>query len=90
MMQAFDRDLGDQQVRCWLQISEACLEVLDSRQLTVDRVTPERGYVRSNIQPACRPCQNRQGALISWERRQQWQAWREEADAAGIEWSGAM
>lgn len=43
-----------------------------------------------NIQPACTPCQNRQGALITRERRHQWVAWMDEARQAGVEWDGVM
>lgn len=90
MLATFDRDLGPERVRCWLQISDVCLEELDAHSLTVDRVHPEKGYVRDNIQPACKPCQNKQGALITHERRAEWLQWRTEADDRGIAWDGNL
>jgi sRNA-binding protein len=45
---------------------------------------PEHGYIRGNIQPACAPCQNRQGALITFWKRHQWRYWLEVAEAEGI------
>lgn len=63
---------------------------MDAQTLTVDRINPGGTYARPNIQPACLHCQNRQGALITSEKRYQWQAWRDEADAEGIEWDGLL
>ena len=54
------------------------------------RIEPGGSYAHDNIRPACRACQNTQGALITWERRYQWRGWWEEAQAAGIEWDGSM
>jgi 5-methylcytosine-specific restriction endonuclease McrA len=88
LLATFDRDLGDELARCWLQISEFCLQEVDARTLTVDRINAGGTYARTNIQPACRPCQNKQGALITKERRDEWRRWVEEAAAAGIEWNG--
>lgn len=86
----FDKDLGPDLARCWLDVSPACTETVNARTLTVDRIDPGGTYAHSNIQPACRPCQHTQGALITNERRRQWRALMEEARARGIEWDGAM
>jgi hypothetical protein len=58
--------------------------------LTVDRIEPGGSYAHDNIRPACRPCQNKQGALITAERRRAWRQLMDEAHAAGIEWDGLM
>lgn len=86
----FDKDLGPDKCRCWLQISEVCTQELTIRTITVDRINAGGSYARDNIQPACRPCQNKQGALITAERRAEWKRWRKEADDAGIEWDGTI
>lgn len=90
LLETFDPDLGPTKARCALGISGACLKTVDANTLTVDRIEPGGSYRHENIQPACTPCQNTQGALITRERRQQWLQWRIEADEAGIEWDGAM
>lgn len=90
MLRTFDTDLGPTQARCALKLSAACVGIVDARTVTADRISPGGTYRHDNVQPACRPCQNTQGALITWERREQWRAWRQEADAAGIEWDGAL
>lgn len=59
-------------VMCHLEVSDYCLMDLDIHTVTVDRVVPacEGGrYVRGNIQPACRPCSDRQGGLLRAEQR---------------------
>lgn len=89
-MRTFDVDLGPELARCALALSPVCSGTVDARTLTVDRIDPGGTYAHGNIQPACRPCQNHQGALITWERRRQWREWMDEARAAGIEWDGAM
>lgn len=90
LLENFDPDLGPEAVRCALQLSDVCRPILDAATLTVDRIEPGGSYAHDNIQPACRPCQNRQGALITWERRQEWRNWWDEAQAAGIPWDGVM
>lgn len=86
----FDKDLGPERARCWLDLSPACLEFLNITTLTVDRIHPAGSYARDNIQPACRPCQVLQGALITRERRAEWRALMAEAEARGIEWDGQL
>lgn len=89
LLAEFDPDLGPGRARCHLfGLSDGCLEVVDARTLTVDRIEPGGPYCRDNIRPACKPCQNLQGALITRERRHQWLRLMEEARAAGIEWDG--
>lgn len=90
MLETFDTDLGPDRARCRLRISSVCVEVLDFHSVTADRKDPGGTYARANVQPACRPCQNRQGALITREKREQWQQWMREAEAAGIEWDGVL
>lgn len=84
LLLTFDPDLGPHRARCGLAISEACLGIVDTETLTVDRLMPEHGYIQGNIQPACAPCQNKQGALITWWKRHQWRHWLEVAAAEGI------
>jgi hypothetical protein len=55
-------------VACFLQISRHCLYVLDEHTVSADRIDPGGSYRRSNIQPACGPCQCRQGGLIGAAR----------------------
>lgn len=86
----FDADLGPERARCWLDLSPACLVEVTASTLTVDRINPGGSYARSNIQPACRPCQVTQGALITNEARARWRDLMAEAEDAGIEWDGAM
>lgn len=90
LLETFDPDLGPELARCHLGLAEGCAGTVNILTLTVDRLDPGGTYARSNIQPACRPCQHRQGALISWERRRQWRDWMDEARAAGIDWDGVM
>lgn len=90
MLATFDPDLGDDKARCKLQLSQVCAEVLTIRTVTADRIDPGGTYARSNVQPACKACQNTQGALITAEKRHQWFAWMEEANQAGIEWDGVI
>ena len=90
VLATFDRDLGPDLARCHLGISDRCPGTVDDVTLTVDRIEPGGSYAHGNIQPACTPCQNKQGALITREIRHQWLAWMAEAEAAGIEWDGAM
>ena len=90
LLATFDPELGPDQCRCRLMLSDRCRGVLDYATVTSDRLDTGGSYARANTQPACKPCQNLQGALITRERRHQWFAWRREADEAGIEWDGAM
>jgi hypothetical protein len=57
-------------VACFLQISRRCLYVLDEDTVWADRIVPGGSYAHDNIQPACGPCQMRQGGLIGAARRQ--------------------
>lgn len=89
LLATFDPDLGPEVARCHLGIAgDRCHGYVDAHTLTVDRIEPGGTYCRSNIQPACTPCQNRQGALITAEKRHAWHWWMAEARAAGIEWDG--
>lgn len=90
LLAAFDKDLGPGKARCHLRLSDTCLGVVDSVTVTADRIDPGGTYRHENIQPACRPCQNKQGALITAERRHQWFAWKQEAEAQGIDWDGSL
>lgn len=91
LLENFDPDLGPEVARCHLfGLSDACLGTVTAATLTVDRIEPGGSYRHDNIRPACTPCQNRQGALITREARHQWQRMFEEAEALGIEWDGAM
>lgn len=90
MLATFDVDLGPDKARCHLRLSERCRDVLTFDTITADRKDPGGTYRHENVQPACRPCQHTQGALITNERRRQWIAWMEEARAEGIEWDGVI
>lgn len=90
LLRTFDPDLGPDAARCHLKLSDRCKGAVDQSTLTVDRIQPGGKYTRDNIQPACIPCQTRQGALITREARQQWRLWMDEALALGIEWDGAI
>lgn len=90
MLATFDPDLGPDRARCHLQIHDRCRGVLDFSTVTADRIDTGGTYARSNVRPACAPCQNRQGALITRERRHQWLAWMDEARSLGIEWDGQV
>lgn len=90
LLETFDVDLGPDLARCHLAISENCRGTVDAATLTMDRIDPGGSYCRANIQPACTPCQNKQGALITRERRHQWFGWVQEAQAAGVEWDGVL
>ena len=90
MLETFDTDLGPEQARCHLKVSRNCTPVLDRLSVTADRIDPGGTYAHDNVQPACRPCQNTQGALITRDRRVQWLEWMREAQAEGIEWDGVM
>jgi 5-methylcytosine-specific restriction endonuclease McrA len=56
-------------VMCFLELSDHCEMDLTIDTLTVDRIIPGRlggRYVRGNIQPACRPCNDHQGGKLRW------------------------
>lgn len=61
LLATFDPELGPDQAACRLRLHRDCLVVVDSSTLTVDRIEPGGTYARDNIQPACKPCQDRQG-----------------------------
>lgn len=91
VLRTFDPELGDDVARCRLQLAgDRCHGVVDESTLSLDRIDRGGTYRRENIQPACVPCQNTQGALITKEARQAWFRHVEEAAAAGIEWDGVM
>lgn len=91
LLETFDPDLGPAKARCHLfGLSEHCLGTVDAQTLTVDRIEPGGTYRHDNIRPACTPCQNKQGALITAAARHQWHALMEEARSLGIEWDGAI
>lgn len=85
LLATFDPDLGPEVARCHLKISDRCHGLVDDSTLTADRIDPGGTYAHSNIQPACKPCQNKQGALITREARHQWNAYYLEALALGID-----
>lgn len=64
---------GDgEHVACFLQRSRYCLWVLDETNVSPDRIVlgADGGtYRRSNIQPACLPCQMDQGGELGQARR---------------------
>jgi hypothetical protein len=52
---------------CRLRLDPACLGVVDLETMSVDRIRPGLHggtYRRGNIQPACQPCQTRQGLML--------------------------
>jgi hypothetical protein len=59
----FDADLGPGRARCRLNLSPRCERVVDEVSLRVDRIEMGGTYRRSNIQPSCPPCSDRQGGL---------------------------
>lgn len=63
LLATFDEDLGPGRARCHLRLSALCLRVVDETTLSVDRIEMGGSYARGRIQPACKPCQDRQGGL---------------------------
>lgn len=61
----FDTDLGPERARCHLRLSVLCERTVDAVSLSVDRIERGGSYARENIQPACKPCQDRQGGLAT-------------------------
>lgn len=52
---------------CRLRLDPECLGVVDMATMSVDRIRPGLhggSYRRDNIQPACQPCQTRQGLML--------------------------
>lgn len=91
LLAEFDPDLGPELARCHLfGLSDACPGYVDAQTLTVDRIEPGGSYRHDNIRPACTPCQNKQGALISYESRRQWRNLMDEAESLGIDWDGQI
>lgn len=94
MLANFDTDLGPDEARCHLRLVDRCREkggtVLGFHTVTADRIDPGGTYAHDNVRPACRACQNTQGALITTEKRQQWLSWMQQALDEGIEWDGVM
>lgn len=90
MLATFDPELGPAAARCRLQLSSGCVGVLNVDTITSDRIDPGGTYRHDNVQPACRPCQSHQGALITHMARAQWRAWMDEARELGIDWDGAL
>lgn len=46
---------------CAMKVSPACQEIVDYASMDVDRIDPGcfgGRYVRGNIRPACKPCNN--------------------------------
>ena len=68
LLLTFDPDLGPDRARCHLKLSAWCEQVVDTVTLSVDRIELGGSYRRGNIQPACKPCQDRQGGLTALPR----------------------
>ena len=68
LLATFDPELGKDHARCRLVLSERCLGLLDFHAITPDRIVLGGSYARGLIQPACRPCQSVQGALVTHGR----------------------
>lgn len=65
LLKTFDVDLGPEQARCALKLSASCQIIVDTQSLSVDRIEMGGSYRRGNIQPACKPCQDRQGGIAT-------------------------
>lgn len=63
LLATYDEDLGPGKARCYLKLSARCYRVVDEVSLRVDRIEMGGSYRRSNIQPSCPPCSDRQGGL---------------------------
>lgn len=68
LLATFDPELGPDEARCRLVLSDRCLGLLDYATVTADRLDMGGTYVRENCQPSCKPCQSLQGALVSQGR----------------------
>ena len=70
LLATFDPELGPDQCRCHLMLSDRCLGILDYPTVTADRLDTGGPYTREHTRPACGPCQHLQGAMVShgtWE-----------------------
>lgn len=65
LLATFDDDLGPDYARCAMRLSADCDLVVDAVTLSVDRIVMGGTYARGNIQPGCKPCQDRQGGLAA-------------------------
>lgn len=63
LLATFDVELGSERARCRLKLSAFCHVEVTIETLSVDRIEMGGSYRRGNIQPACKPCQDRQGGL---------------------------
>lgn len=63
LLETFDPELGPDKAACRLRLSAECLAIVDAITLSVDRIEIGGSYARGNIQPACKPCQDKQGGL---------------------------
>lgn len=63
LLATFDVDLGPDEARCALSLSADCIQIVNMQTLSVDRKEIGGTYRRHNIQPACKPCQDKQGGL---------------------------
>lgn len=68
LLATFDPELGADECRCHLVLSDRCLGALDYATVTADRIVPGSGYGRDALRPSCAPCQSLQGALVSQGR----------------------
>lgn len=68
LLATFDPELGTDECRCHLVLSDRCLGLLDYASVTADRIVLGSGYEREGIQPACGECQHLQGALVTHGR----------------------
>lgn len=68
LLATFDPELGPDQARCHLLLSERCRGILDYATVTADRLDTGGSYTRENTQPACAPCQSLQGAMVTHGR----------------------
>lgn len=67
ILETFDPDLGPGRARCAMRLAADCLGEVDAVTLSVDRIEAGGSYRRGNIQPGCKPCQDRQGGLFAVE-----------------------
>lgn len=63
LLTEFDPELGPGRARCRLKLSAYCVRIVDEVTLRVDRIEMGGSYRRSNIQPSCPACSDRQGGL---------------------------
>ena len=69
LLTEYDPELGPGRARCRLKLATDCVRIVDEVTLRVDRIQPGGSYRRTNIQPSCPPCSDRQGGLLSIETR---------------------